>query len=160
MGGGGGMSPFENLTSKLKNFKPTKTNLQRTGRASCPACGKKCTDQKLSILEKEDGVVRIHCHGACLDYVDVLTSIGLREQDLYPKHLQNGNHSEKEGKVKGWDWWSIIAELEARAEDANNAFFALSGLLPKGDEARLIVAKLAGDQKEFAKRLKFGRGVK
>lgn len=154
------MSPFENLTSKIKNFKPTKSKLGRTGRASCPACGKKGTDQKLSILEKEDGVVRILCHGECLDYHDVLSSIGLRDQDLYPKHLQYGHHSEKEVKVKGWDWWSIIAELEARADDANNAFFALCKVLPKGDEARLIVAKLAGDQKEFAERLKFGRGVK
>lgn len=156
------MSPFDNIKSKLHNFKSTKTNMERSGRASCPCCGKKGTDQKLSVAENDDGNALLYCHAGC-GAADVLAALCLDLSDLY-QSLQFHGHSEKAQKgvkgVKGWHWGSLAAELEARAESCNRAYFELIKLLPKNDEARLIVAKLAGDQKDFAQRLKFGRGVK
>lgn len=160
MGGGGDMnSPFENIKSKLKNFRkvPLKEGYTDNGRASCPCCGKNGKDQKLSVAEN-DGDAFVHCYSGC-SAADVLAAVGLDLSNLYQQRPQNA-HAAKSRGVKGWDWWSLAGALEVHAYFANNAFFELTRLLPKNDDVRLIVAKLAGDQKEFARALKFGRNVK
>lgn len=160
MGWGGGMSPFENLTSKLKNFRkvPTKEGYTDNGRASCPSCGKNGKDQKLSIAQN-DGDAFVHCYSGC-SAADVLAAVGLDLSDLYQQRPGHVHAAKSRKGVKGWDWWSLAGALEVHADFANNAFFELTRLLPKNDDVRLIVAKLAGDQKEFARALKFGRNVK
>ena len=71
------MLPLDNLLSRLEKAKPQ----GRGYLARCPAHDDK--SPSLSIDEKDDGSLLIHCFAGC-PAADVLAAVGLELKDLFP----------------------------------------------------------------------------
>lgn len=74
--------------------------------ARCPAHEDK--SPSLSILEKSDGRVLIHCHAGC-GALDILASIGLEFDDLFPEDLQHYPSYAKKAPTETVD--SLVIEI-------------------------------------------------
>lgn len=79
--------------SKLDNFLSRLHKVRKNGKdymAACPAHDDK--SPSLTIAEKEDGRVLVHCFGGC-ETSDVLAAVGLEMKDIMPENV--GFHRRK-----------------------------------------------------------------
>jgi hypothetical protein len=74
------MQPIERVLARLPGYKPSGDGFK----ACCPAHDDH--DPSLSITEKKDGRVLLHCHAGCRTN-DVVTALGLCTTDLFPTGL-------------------------------------------------------------------------
>ncbi len=74
-----GLSPLDNLLSRLENVKPSGKGFT----ACCPAHNSK-SRSSLSIGVGDDGRILIHCHGQCSP-LEVVHAVGLELGDLFER---------------------------------------------------------------------------
>lgn len=69
--------------------------------ARCP--GHDDRSPSLSIRERDDGTVLLHCFAGC-ETADVLAAIGLNFSDLYPDPLPTGHNAQnvRSPRLNGW----------------------------------------------------------
>lgn len=88
------MSAYDTLLSRLHGVRPApaRAGIARAHRAICPAHQgdgpRRGRTPSLSVAERDDGAVLVHCHAGCAVH-DVVSALGLDLADLFPQHTHH-----------------------------------------------------------------------
>ena len=122
------------LLSKLDKVKRVKPG---EWKACCPAHGDK--RPSLSIAEKPDGRILIHCFSQQCPPEDIMSAVGLTMDDLFPERLGDIKRERRP--------FSPMEVLKICRFDITVAFFVVKEILKEGkatDRHRKLLVEIAG----------------